>query len=52
VEVFKRCLDMVPGDMVYWRNNGGRWTVGLHDLGSPLCLIYIAITESLELEGT
>lgn len=33
LEVFKKCLNVVLGDMVYWKNIGGRWAVGLDDLG-------------------
>jgi len=28
-EVFKKHLDIVLRDIVWWRNIGGRWTVGL-----------------------
>ena len=33
LEVFKKYLDVVLRDMVYWGNVGSRWTVGLDDLG-------------------
>jgi len=29
MEVFKKHLDVLLSDIVYWRNIGGRWTVGL-----------------------
>ena len=33
LEVFKKCLDIVQRDMVWWGNIGDRWMVGLDDLG-------------------
>ena len=33
LEVFKKDLDITVKDMVYWGDNGGRWMVGLEDLG-------------------
>ena len=33
LEVFKKHLDVVLRDMVYWGNIAGRRTVGLDDLG-------------------
>jgi len=33
LEVFKKCLDVVLRDAVYWGNIGGKWMVGLDDLG-------------------
>ena len=33
LEVFKKCLDVVLRDMFWWGNIGGRWVVGLDDLG-------------------
>ena len=32
LEVFQKCLDVVLRGMVYWRNMGDRWMVGLNDL--------------------
>jgi len=34
LEVFKKCIDVVVRDIVYWENIGGRWTIGLDHLGS------------------
>jgi len=31
--VFSKGLDVVLRDVVWWGNGGGRWTVGLGDLG-------------------
>jgi len=42
LEVFKKHIDVVQLDMVYWGNIGGRWMVGL-DLGGlfqPWCFYY------------
>lgn len=33
LEVFKKDLGITVKDMVYWEDNGGRWMVGLEDLG-------------------
>jgi len=33
LDVFKKCLDVVLRDMALQGNIGGRWTVGLDDLG-------------------
>ena len=33
LEVFKKCLDIVLRDIVKCGNIGGRWMVGLDDLG-------------------
>lgn len=36
----KKCLDVLLRDKVYWGNIGGRWMVGLVDLGGlfqPWC---------------
>ena len=33
LEMFKKHLDVVLRDMVWWGNIGGRWTVGLDELG-------------------
>ena len=36
LEVFMNHVDVVLRDMVQWGNIGGRWTVGLDDLGGLL----------------
>ena len=38
VWVFNKCLDIALRDMVQWGNNGGRWMVGLDDLGDSMIL--------------
>ena len=32
--MFKEHLDVILREVVWWGNNGGRWTVGLGDLGA------------------
>ena len=38
LEVIKKCLAVILRDMVQWGNNGGRWMVGLDDLGDSMIL--------------
>ena len=42
LEVFKKHLDVILKEVVLWENIGGRWTIGLDDLGGLLqpCLFY------------